>query len=212
MHKRIAGQRRVFRVALAVVAIFVFYFYGVYILQADLKSFIFHTSGPVFVALATLSGLGFSFAGVIKTESDRSTVSLAAEKLLHATVLFAFAILIGVIAIQLEESKYLPKVAQIVRILIGLLGLYLYFVSAQSAMYGIEWLSDILYTRWSRRAIVADDPDKTIKDSLEYEIEGLPESKHKELPKVKEADMGLPDNQKLPQVEDENLTQNDPAV
>jgi len=62
------------------------------------------------------------------------------------------------------------------KILCGFLGVYLLFVSFQSALYGVEWLSDILYMRWSDRAeIEGMEPKKLIKDHLEYEIEGLPE-------------------------------------
>ena len=182
MHKRIAAQRLVFRVALAVVMIFVLYFYVFDIYMADMKSFIVNTSGPVFVGLATLSGLAFSFASVIKTESDRSTVSLAAEKLLHSTLHFIFAVLLGVISIQLSETKFLITVSTIIRILLSGLGIYIFVVASQSALYGVEWLSDILYTRWSRRAIITDDPKKTIEDSLEYPIEGLPEKELENLP------------------------------
>ncbi len=175
MHKRIAAQRLVFRIVLAIVLVFLFYFYIFYIYLADIKSFIFNSAGPIFVALATLSSLAFSFAGVIKTESDRSTVSLAAEKLLHSTLHFAFSVILGVIVIQLDEVKFLPIVVTIIKFILTGFSVYLFVVAAQSALYGVEWLSDILYVRWNRRAILEEDPKKTIRDSLEHDIEGLPE-------------------------------------
>ncbi len=176
MLPRIASQRLVFRAAMVLVSMYVTGFYVLYIVQSDLKGFIFNTAGPIFAALATLCGLAFSFADSLKNETDKSTSSLAGEKLLHATLLFAFSVLIGSIAIQVDELKLISILGLIVKSVIGFLGLYLLYTAFQSALYGIEWLSDILYIRWSRRAEIEDvDPKKLIKDHLEHEIEGLPE-------------------------------------
>ncbi len=176
MLPRIASQRLVFRAAMVLVSFYVTGFYVFYIVQSDLKAFIFNTAGPIFAALATLCGLTFSFADSLKNEADKSTSSLAGEKLLHATLLFAFSVLVGSIAIQADEFKLIWILGLIVKGILGFLGLYLLYTAFQSALYGIEWLSDILYMRWSRRAEIDEvDPKKLIKDRLEHEVEGLPE-------------------------------------
>ncbi len=176
MLPRIASQRLVFRAAMVLVSFYVTGFYVIYIVQSDLRAFMFNTAGPIFAALATLCGLTFSFADSLKNEADKSTSSLSGEKLLHATLLFAFSVLVGFIAIQVDEFKLIPILGLIVKGIAGFLGLYLLYTAFQSALYGIEWLSDILYMRWSRRAEIEDvDPKKLIKDRLEHEVEGLPE-------------------------------------
>jgi hypothetical protein len=176
MLPRISSQRLVFRASMVLVSFYILYVYVFYIIQSDLKGFIYNTAGPVFAALATLSGLSFAFSETLKKTEEKSTSALAGEKLLHSTLLFAFSVLTGSIAIQFSEVKFLELLEWPVKILCGFLGVYLLFVSFQSALYGVEWLSDILYMRWSNRAeIEGMEPKKLIKDHLEYEIEGLPE-------------------------------------
>ncbi|MDZ4750760.1 MAG: hypothetical protein SGI87_04015 [Flavobacteriales bacterium] len=47
-------------------------------------------AGSLFAGIATICGLAMGYASIIETDSDKSTIKNAAEKLLHATIFLLF--------------------------------------------------------------------------------------------------------------------------
>ncbi|MBK9983445.1 MAG: hypothetical protein IPP15_13840 [Saprospiraceae bacterium] len=116
----------------------------------DLNGFL-GTSGVVFAGLATLCGLSLGFASVVE-EKDRRVVSLSGEKLLHATILFLFASLFGVFALQIAaEAMFGELGTKIVTFIFTGFGFYFLIMSFYSAHYGTLWLLDTLYQRFDVR-------------------------------------------------------------
>ncbi len=67
----------------------------------DLNGFIFNTAGPIFLGLATLAGLSFTFASVVKSKEAKSTSIFTGEKLFHASAHILLATILGICAIEL---------------------------------------------------------------------------------------------------------------
>ncbi len=142
--------KRIFDYGEIIIGANISFFYVQRFWVGDLEPYL-KTSGVVFAGIATICGLTLGFASVVE-KADRRVVSLAGEKLLHATVLFVFASLFGVFALQVSEGNTFGETGQAVfKIIMMVFGFFFLIWSFYSAQYGFSWLLDVLYERFDVR-------------------------------------------------------------
>ncbi len=126
----------------------------------DLNGFIFNTAGPIFLGLATLAGLSFTFASVVKSKEAKSTSIFTGEKLFHASAHILLATILGICAIELP-IRPLPALYllispwQIFLIILKSVLVVVGFIYLLNAFYdariGFEDLFELLSERKKRR-------------------------------------------------------------
>lgn len=116
----------------------------------DLKGFI-EISGVVFAGLATLCGLSLGFSSVIESPDDKWKATNAGEKLLHGSLYFLFAALLGYISLKIEYLGKGRLALEGVNTILIILGCYFLIMAFWTVHYGVMWLSDLLWLRWNRR-------------------------------------------------------------
>lgn len=150
---RIKTQRFVFNIA----GIFLPFIFGAqYLISLFDRSFeaFLTIAATLFATLAVLTGLTLRFYSCIEAGPQRDTIRNAGEKLLHGILFLSVSVLYGYFAMTIrdsfdvEGSNILHKVGISV---CGILAILFLVQSFFCVFHGLQWLSDVLWSRWEAR-------------------------------------------------------------